>query len=390
MTECYPNDSALLALSQDEATGVEYIPTGKSPYHLEFRRMLHRLLRACERANDLRVYQVGDVSIGVRPGRARLLNAPLDFAGATGIALDTNASTYVWLDANGEVQTDTSAFPSDRTTFVPLAEIVTNASVIESITDLRGEAFLSVPNLETLNVSASAAEINQALDDVSENVTAFALSHMTGGGFNSADSFHRHLRTRQDVDGEAIYEFINDSADANANMALEFSLVQRLPADTFLLVNLDNGFFQQRYDGASYNLLGTVQPQYKHAGALNASVNDALLGAVPAAGVVTDVILSVGENIVSDDSDDGVRATVKVNGTALTTTDPSMTDSEGAGFASTAQGDGTSAVLKTDGTEQVQRGDLLTVDLIRTANGTITSEAEDIVVLVVIRVNGPE
>ena len=390
MAEHYPNESALLALSQDAATGVEYIPTGKSPYHVEFRKMLHRLLRACERANDLRVYQDGDLSIGVRAGRARIASSAVAFPGTTSIALSAGTTSYVWLGPDGEIQVSTDSMPGDRTSFVPLAEVVAGASVIESITDLRGEAFLGVPDLETLNINASASEINQALDGISEHVTAWALSYMTGGGLNSADSLHRHLRTYQVVDGEAKYELINDSADADANMALEFSLLQRLPADTSLLINLDNGFFQQRYDGQSYNLLGTVQPQYAHAGDLTASAVGVLLGAVPVAGTVTDVMLSVGANMVSDDSADGITATVKVNGIAVTNTDPALTSAEGSGFASTAQGAGTAAIVKAGGTQQVQRGDILTVDLTRTANGTVTSEAHDVVVLVVIRVDAPE
>ncbi len=67
MSERYPSDATLLALSQDDATGVEYIPTGRSPYYLEFRKMLYRLLRATERANDLRVHQDGDLTAGVPP-----------------------------------------------------------------------------------------------------------------------------------------------------------------------------------------------------------------------------------------------------------------------------------------------------------------------------------
>jgi hypothetical protein len=80
MSERYPDDAALLALESDAATGVEYIPTGRSPYYLEFRKLVQRLLLAAERANDLRVYQDGDLSIGVRPGRCLIQNAAVTFA----------------------------------------------------------------------------------------------------------------------------------------------------------------------------------------------------------------------------------------------------------------------------------------------------------------------
>ncbi len=76
MSERYPDDATLLAMEQDAATGVQYIPTGQSPYYLHFRKLVHRLLLACGRANDLRVYQDGDLSVGVRPGRCQFLWQP--------------------------------------------------------------------------------------------------------------------------------------------------------------------------------------------------------------------------------------------------------------------------------------------------------------------------
>ena len=74
----------------------------------------------------------------------------------------------------------------------------------------------------------------------------------------------------------------------------------------------------------------------------------------------------------------------------LTSTSPSVTAGDGSGFVSTAQGAGTAATIKSDGTQNVTRGDVLTVDVARTANGTVSSEAGDVVVLMVIRANQPE
>src|SRR5690554_4821562 len=112
--ERYPSDAALLALTEDETTGVPYIPTGATPYHLLYRRMLHRLLRATERANDLRVYQSGDLSVGVRAGRCFVADDAVTFAGAEHIALDANGTTWLWLDEQGAVQTSNEGLPSDR------------------------------------------------------------------------------------------------------------------------------------------------------------------------------------------------------------------------------------------------------------------------------------
>jgi len=126
MPERYPDDATLLALEQDPTTGVEYIPTGRSPYFLEFRKLVQRTLLATERANDLRVHADGDLSVGVRPGRCLIHNTPIAFAGTTALTVPNNATTFLWLDGDGNVQTG-GALPTDRTEFVPLAEVVTEA-----------------------------------------------------------------------------------------------------------------------------------------------------------------------------------------------------------------------------------------------------------------------
>lgn len=389
MTERYPDDATLLAMSQDEATGVEYIPTGRSPYYLEFRKLVHRLLRAAERANDLRVYQDGDLSVGVRPGRCRIGETSLNHAGATGHAIAADTTTYLWLDDAGSVQSG-AALPSDRTTFVPLAEVTAGPAAIDAVTDLRGEALLHIASHTTLGLTATPAEINQALDGIGASVTALALTFLCDGPTSSADALHQHTQMADDTAGTARFLLLNDSADAAANIALRLSLPAALPADTDLLVNRANGFLQQAYDGTAYNLVGSVHVQHLHAGTLTASTTGVLLGAVPIGGVVSDVVLSVGGNIVSSDAADGIAAAVYVNGAALLDTPPALTSADGPGFASTAQGDGTPATVKSDTTEQVQRGDTLTVDLTRTANGAITSEASDVAVMVVIRADQPE
>ena len=59
MAEIYPSDAELNALLEDAETGVEYIPSGTTPYYVHFRKLLYRLLLATKRANDLRVYKEG-------------------------------------------------------------------------------------------------------------------------------------------------------------------------------------------------------------------------------------------------------------------------------------------------------------------------------------------
>ncbi len=390
MAERYPSDEALLAIETDAATGVEMIPTGTSPYYLQFRKLVQRLLLACSRANDLRVYADGDLTFGVRPGRCVIANTPIAFDGVTGQAVENNATTSLWLDAAGDVQASTSGLPADRTAFVPLAEVVAEAGAITSVSDLRGQAFLAIPDLNLLGLQATAAEINQALAGIDPTVTTDALNALSGGSDSTADARHRHEQFSYDFDGESIFTLTNDSADVAANVGLRFDLPNRFPFPPMLLPDLGTGWMTQRKGVDVYALVGVAQAAFTHEGELTASASGKLVGVVPIDGVVSDVILSIGDNIVSDTATDGVSATAKVNGTALTSTPPEITDADGAGFRCTAQGHGTPATIKADGTEQVAKGDVLTVDLTRTAAGSISNQASDLVVMIVIRAATPE
>lgn len=389
MAERYPDDAALLALVEDEATGVAYIETGKTPYHLEFRRMLQRLLLAGSRANDLRVYQDGDLTIGVRGGRCFMDGAAVAFAGAVGIAISPGGTTYVWIDDAGTIQTG-GDWPTDRTQFIALAEVIADSSLITSLTDRRGEAFLYNPTVESLGLTATTLEINRALAGAGVTVTAGALDRLTGGASSNADVDHRHLQSAQDVAGDAFFSLVNVSADVSAAMMLAWSLPNRLIDATTLGPNVSTGYLEQSFDGETFSLVGSVHAQFVHEGALGASVTGKAMGVTPVTGRVVDVVLSVGSNIVSSTGADGISATVKKNGVAVTTTSPAITATDGGGFRSTDQGDGSSAAMKSDGSELTQRGDVLTVDLTRAAAGTVSSEAMDVVVLVVIRADQPE
>jgi len=281
MPERYPEDAVLLNIAQDPSTGVEYVPTGKTPYFLEFRRLVQRLLLASERANDLRVYQEADLSIGIRPGKAFINSTPLDFPGTSAISVNTNGATYVWVDQAGAPQLSPSGFPVDRTLSIPLAVVNAGASAIDSIDDHRGEAFLHMASLNSLGL--------------------------------------------------------------------------------------------------------TVGVQVISPGPITSTVNSQLAGVVPFDGTVTDIILSLGGNIVSDNPADGITAVTKVNGVTLALTDPAVSVVDGMGFVSTDQGAGVSAVVKSDGSEIVARGDIITVDFVRSVSGVVSSEAADGVAMVVIK-----
>ncbi|MBM4029197.1 MAG: hypothetical protein FJ280_27935 [Planctomycetes bacterium] len=148
MAEVYPGDNELLNMQSDSETGVEYIPTGTAPYYLHFRKLLHRLLLATRRGNDLRVYDEGGLEIGVKPGQFWWGTDLVSYAGSTGNLLaDNRANIYVYLTAQGALVTNEyTGFPSMATTpHVRLAVVSTAGGDIMSIVDCRAGHRVAVP-----------------------------------------------------------------------------------------------------------------------------------------------------------------------------------------------------------------------------------------------------
>lgn len=148
MSEVYPTDNELLNLISDAETGVEFIPTGTAPYYLHFRKLLHRLLLATKRANDLRVYDEGGLDIGVKSGKFWIGTTLVTVAGSSGNTLaDDKAAIYVYLDSSGNLVTNEyTAFPvMSVTAHVRLAIIETSGGDIASITDARDHHSIVVP-----------------------------------------------------------------------------------------------------------------------------------------------------------------------------------------------------------------------------------------------------
>jgi hypothetical protein len=140
MAEVYPSDNELLNLLTDSETGVEYIATGQSPYYLQFRKLLYRLLQAMKRANDLRVFDEGGLNIGVKAGRFQTGTQQVNYAGSSGNALaDNKANIYIYLTNAGVLVTNEySGFPDMATTsHVRLAKVTTSGGDITAIDDCR-------------------------------------------------------------------------------------------------------------------------------------------------------------------------------------------------------------------------------------------------------------
>jgi hypothetical protein len=176
MAEVYPSDSELLNLQSDSETGVEYIPTGTAPYYLHFRKLLHRLLLATCRGNDLRVYDEGGLDIGVKAGKFWRGTELVTYSGSTGNTLaDNQAGIYVYLDAQGTLITNEYAgFPSMAATpHVRLAIVSTSGGDITSIVDCRTGHNVVVPY--------AAGGIRQSIE-----------AHTTNGTLASAESGSVH------------------------------------------------------------------------------------------------------------------------------------------------------------------------------------------------------
>ncbi|MFC1676911.1 hypothetical protein ACFL3G_07610 [Planctomycetota bacterium] len=148
MGEVYPSDNTLLSMGSDSETGVAYISTGQSPYYLQFRKMLYRLLISLKRGNDLRVYDDGGLDIGVKPGKFWLGTELINYVGATYQTLaDDKSSIYIYLDSSGSLVTDEyTAFPDMATVpHIRLATVVTSDGDINSITDSRAGHNFVIP-----------------------------------------------------------------------------------------------------------------------------------------------------------------------------------------------------------------------------------------------------
>ncbi len=148
MSETYPSDNDLLQILSDGETGVEYIPTGTAPYYLHFRKLLYRLLQACRRGNDLRVYDEGSLDIGVKAGKYWIGTTLVSYSGSGGNSLaDDKAAIYVYLDSTGNlVINEYTAWPDMAATkHVRLAVVTTSGGDITTIVDARDHHSTAVP-----------------------------------------------------------------------------------------------------------------------------------------------------------------------------------------------------------------------------------------------------
>ena len=167
MSEIYPSDNDLLAITSDDDTGVEYIATGQIPYYLQFRKLLYRLLLSVKRGNDFRVYKAGGLDIGVKPGKCWDNSiALIDYVGISGVGLaDDKTNIYVYLNSTGALITNEyTAFPDMSTIpHLRLSKITTLNGEITSLEDARDHHSFMIPgggggSSGTLTVEAHTAD----------------------------------------------------------------------------------------------------------------------------------------------------------------------------------------------------------------------------------------
>ena len=144
--------NALSGTTDSDTDGV-YPTTGESTYYTTVYRLLNRILKAVELSNELRVYKDGDLTYGVRAGKASHGTNVYSYAGCSSQSVEANDTEYVWLEVQSEALVlntsigASAAFPDpSETAHIPLATIEAGASSFdhEDITDYRGRAIFEL------------------------------------------------------------------------------------------------------------------------------------------------------------------------------------------------------------------------------------------------------
>ncbi len=148
MSEVYPSDNELENIQSDSETGVEYIATGTSPYYIQFRKLLYRLLLAAKLANDLRVYKEEGLNIGVKAGKFWAGTDLISYPGSTGNSLaDNKEKIYIYMNSSGTLVCDEyNDFPDmSETAHIRLAIVSTSDGEIVSVIDSRSGHNIMLP-----------------------------------------------------------------------------------------------------------------------------------------------------------------------------------------------------------------------------------------------------
>lgn len=153
--EAFPSDGAVLALdgTLDTATGLPYVAKGVGPnstptYEIQYNRRLWRQNGVLAAVRQGMVVDEGSLAIGVYPLGYTLGGVRKSFLGATAQSVPDDATRKVYIDSSNVLQIQTS-FPTDLTTFVPLATVTMSAGST-TITDERPGLLLEVSPVGTV------------------------------------------------------------------------------------------------------------------------------------------------------------------------------------------------------------------------------------------------
>ncbi len=152
--EAFPPDVTVQALDAtiDVATGLPYVAKGVGPtstpsYEVQYNRRQQRQNGVLAALRQGMVVDEGALAIGVYPLTYTLGSAVQSFAGATAQAVPDDSVRKVYLDGANALQIQ-AAFPTDATTYVPLATVTTAAGSM-TIVDERAAVLFEVPAVGT-------------------------------------------------------------------------------------------------------------------------------------------------------------------------------------------------------------------------------------------------
>ena len=184
--EQFPSDATIEALdgTTDTLTGLPYVPKGVNPtstpsYEVQFNRRLQRQNHILSQWRQGMVVDEGSLKIGVYPVDYTLGGVRKSFAGATAQAVPDDSARYVYLDSSNALQIQAS-WPTDISSFLPLAEVVTVAGVT-NLTDKRVEAGFFV--------AAAEPTADLTVNDGGDTSATVTVQVKNNGGHNMSGRF---------------------------------------------------------------------------------------------------------------------------------------------------------------------------------------------------------
>lgn len=128
--------------TSDPRTGVAYPPANCSATSIP--SLLVHVNRQAERINAIlaaiaqgRVVQEASLTVGIWPINYRLNGVSKQYDGASAEAVTDDETNYLYLDADNALVINTTGFPVDPATFLPLAQVICENGSISEIVDCR-------------------------------------------------------------------------------------------------------------------------------------------------------------------------------------------------------------------------------------------------------------